>query len=211
MPTMQESSPTENRREHAPAGSTQGATSRDAWYHLTEAERHALQAVLRRTPVASTFTPLTAEPFTPGERLADTVTGRLGSWPFIVIQSLVLLAWIALNTIAWRQHWDPYPFILLNLALSFQAAFSAPIIMMSQNRQSAKDRLRAEADYAVNLRAELDVAAVHARLDELSGRQWAALLELQRQQLELLSRIEALTGEIHRVTTRGGGSIGATG
>jgi uncharacterized membrane protein len=187
------------------------ATSRDAWYHLTEAERRALQAVLQRTPVASTFTPLVAEHGTPGQRLADAVTDRLGSWPFIVIQSLVLLAWIAVNTIAWRQHWDPYPFILLNLVLSFQAAFSAPILMMNQNRQTVKDRLRAEADYAVNLRAELDVAAVHARLDELSGRQWAALLEVQHQQLELLSRIEALTTEVHWATKRGDGSIGATG
>jgi uncharacterized membrane protein len=181
---------------------THGAMSRDAWHHLTEAEHHALQAVLRRTPVASSLKPLTAEPVTLGQRLADALTSRLGSWPFIVVQSLLLLLWIALNTVAWRQHWDPYPFILLNLALSFQAAFSAPIIMMSQNRQAAKDRLQAEADYAVNLRAELDVAAVHARLDDLSGRQWAALLEVQHQQLELLGRIETLTTEVHRATTR---------
>jgi uncharacterized membrane protein len=181
-----------------------------AWHHLTEAERRALQAVLRRTPVAQQLAPQAVAGMTAGERLADAVTSRLGSWPFIVVQSLLLLAWIGLNTIAWRQRWDPYPFILLNLALSFQAAFSAPIIMMSQNRQSAKDRRRAEADYAVNLRAELDVSAVHARLDELSGRQWAALLELQRQQLELLSRIETLTGEVHRATTttRGGAGRG---
>ena len=152
-----------------------------------------------------------AEHFTPGQRLADAVTDRLGSWPFIVIQSLVLLAWIAVNSVAWRQHWDPYPFILLNLVLSFQAAFSAPIIMMSQNRQTVKDRLQAEADYAVNLRAELDVAAVHARLDELSGRQWAALLEVQHQQLELLNRIEALTAEVHHATTTPGDPAGATG
>ena len=155
---------------------------------------------MRRAPTARNVNEVLAEHFTPGQRLADGVTDRLGSWPFIVIQSLVLLAWIAVNSVAWRQHWDPYPFILLNLVLSFQAAFSAPIIMMSQNRQTVKDRLQAEADYAVNLRAELDVAAVHARLDELSGRQWAALLEVQHQQLELLNRIEALTTEVHRAT-----------
>ena len=128
------------------------------------------------------------------------MTNRIGSWPFIIVQSVILLIWIVVNTIAWRQHWDPYPFILLNLVLSFQAAYAAPIIMMSQNRQSAKDREKAEADYAVNARAERDVAAVHARLDELAGLQWATLVDMQQRQLELLTRIETLTREVHRVT-----------
>jgi uncharacterized membrane protein len=197
---MHESSPTASRREETPPSQDQGPTLREAWGDLTEAEHRVLDAVVRRAPIARNVNEVVAEHFTPGQRLADAVTDRLGSWPFIVIQSLVLLAWLVVNSVAWRQHWDPYPFILLNLVLSFQAAFSAPIIMMSQNRQTVKDRLRAEADYAVNLRAELDVAAVHARLDELSGRQWAALLEVQHQQLELLNRIEALTAEIHRAT-----------
>jgi uncharacterized membrane protein len=197
---MHEASPTASRREEAPPSQDQGPTLREAWGDLTEAEHRVLDAVVRRAPIARNVNEVVAEHFTPGQRLADAVTDRLGSWPFIVIQSLVLLAWLVVNSVAWRQHWDPYPFILLNLVLSFQAAFSAPIIMMSQNRQTVKDRLRAEADYAVNLRAELDVAAVHARLDELSGRQWAALLEVQHQQLELLNRIEALTAEIHRAT-----------
>ena len=199
---MHESSPTASRREETPPSQDQGPTLREAWGDLTEAEHRVLDAVVRRAPIARNVNEVVAEHFTPGQRLADAVTDRLGSWPFIVIQSLVLLAWLVVNSVAWRQHWDPYPFILLNLVLSFQAAFSAPIIMMSQNRQAVKDRLRAEADYAVNLRAELDVAAVHARLDELSGRQWAALLEVQHQQLELLRRIETLTGEVHRATTR---------
>ena len=197
---MHESSPPGSRGEEAHPSQDQGPTLREAWGGLTEAEHRVLDALVRRAPTARNVNEVVAEHFTPGQRLADAVTDRLGSWPFIVIQSLVLLAWIAVNSVAWRQHWDPYPFILLNLVLSFQAAFSAPIIMMSQNRQTVKDRLRAEADYAVNLRAELDVAAVHARLDELSGRQWAALLEVQHQQLELLSRIEALTAEIDRAT-----------
>jgi uncharacterized membrane protein len=197
---MHESFPTGNRGEEAHPRQDQGPTLREAWGGRTEAEHRVLDAVVRRAPTARNVNEVVAEHFTPGQRLADGVTDRLGSWPFIVIQSLVLLAWLVVNSVAWRQHWDPYPFILLNLVLSFQAAFSAPIIMMSQNRQTVKDRLRAEADYAVNLRAELDVAAVHARLDELSGRQWAALLEVQHQQLELLSRIEALTAEIDRAT-----------
>ena len=91
----------------------------------------------------------------------------------------------------------------------FKASYTTPFSAL-QNRQSAKDRRRAEADYAVNLRAELDVSAVHARLDELSGRQWAALLELQRQQLELLSRIETLTGEVHRAMTPTRDAAGAS-
>lgn len=134
--------------------------------------------------------------------MADEVTGWLGSWRFIAIQSLLILIWIALNTVAWRTHWDPYPFILLNLAFSFEAAFAAPVIMMSQNRQAAKDRYRAEVDHAVNLQAEQDIAQVHARLDDLAGRQWEALVDLQGQQLELLGRIEALTRELHRVTIK---------
>lgn len=117
-----------------------GSTPREAWHHLTEAEHRALYAVLRRAPAARNVNALAAEHFTPGQRLADAATGWLGSWPFIAIQSLLILDWIALNTIAWRQYWDPYPFILLNLAFSFEAAFAAPIIMMSQNRQAAKDR-----------------------------------------------------------------------
>ena len=75
----------------------------------------------------------------------------MGSWPFIIVQSIILAIWISLNVIGYMNHWDPYPFILLNLALSFQAAYAAPIIMMSQNRQAAKDRLMAEQDYEINL------------------------------------------------------------
>ena len=84
--------------------------------------------------------------------------------------------------------------------LSFQAAFAAPVIMMSQNRQAVRDRLDAEQDYAVDRRAELEVVAIHARLDELAGRQWEALVALQREQLELLRRIEEIAGEVHRAT-----------
>jgi uncharacterized membrane protein len=116
---------------------------------------------------------------TAGERLADVVTGALGSWTFIAILGFLLLFWIVLNALAWRLQWDPYPFILLNLALSFQAAFSAPILLMSQNRQAEKDRLKAESDYAVDRRAEQDILAVHARLDDFMDHHWLTMLELQ--------------------------------
>jgi uncharacterized membrane protein len=183
-------------------GADNRVTRRDTWHHLTEEEHRILRAVLRRPPVPKDSETMSGEHVTVGQRLADRVTNRIGSWPFIIVQSVILLIWIIINTIAWRQHWDPYPFILLNLVLSFQAAYAAPIIMMSQNRQSAKDREKAEADYAVNMRAERDVAAVHARLDELAGLQWATLVDMQQRQLELLTRIETLTREVHQVTTQ---------
>jgi uncharacterized membrane protein len=85
-----------------------------------------------------------------GDRVADTVTATIGSWRFILIQSAILAAWITLNSVAWSLRWDNYPYVLLNLALSFQAAFSAPFVMMSQNRQASKDRLTAESDYIID-------------------------------------------------------------
>jgi uncharacterized membrane protein len=94
------------------------------------------------------------EQLTPGQRVADAVAATMGSWRFIILQSLILTVWIVLNLIAWSRHWDPYPFILLNLALSFQAAYAAPFIMISQNRQAERDRLQAEDDYRTNFEAE---------------------------------------------------------
>ena len=102
-----------------------------------------------------------------GQRIADAVARTMGSWRFIIIQSTLLAAWVTLNVTAWRSHWDPYPFILLNLALSFQAAYAAPFIMMSQNRQQEIDRNSAESDHQVNLKAELEIELVHKKLNEL--------------------------------------------
>lgn len=179
-----------------------GQSPRGSWQSLSEAERQTLRAILHRharTP--RNVNELETQHLTVGQRVADAVARTMGSWRFIIVQTGLLVLWVALNVAAWIRHWDPYPFILLNLALSFQAAYAAPIIMMSQNRQAAKDRLTAEHDYQVNLRAELEVAAIQARLDKLCGQQWQALLELQSQQLEILSRIEALTREVHGATT----------
>ncbi len=106
------------------------------------------------------------EVLTPGQRMADSFALVMGSWKFMIVQSLILAAWIVVNVIAWVHHWDPYPFILLNLALSFQAAYAAPIIMMSQNRQAAKDRLMAEQDYLVNTKAEEEVKAIMHHLEQ---------------------------------------------
>ena len=106
--------------------------------------------------------------------LADRVTGLIGSWPFIRIQSVLLAIWITLILVAWARAWDPYPFILLNLALSFQAAYTAPIIMMSQNRQAQRDRLEARNDYEINRKAEEEIRAI---LENIAA-QNAALQEI---------------------------------
>jgi len=107
------------------------------------------------------------KPKTAGERIADTVVGAMGSWRFIIIQSGILVIWIVLNVTAYIQQWDPYPFILLNLALSFQAAYAAPFIMMSQNRQQDIDRKHAENDFQVNVKAELEIELLHHKIDQL--------------------------------------------
>jgi uncharacterized membrane protein len=115
-----------------------------------------------------------------GERVADRVAATMGSWSFIIIQSLILLVWIILNVTAYVQQWDPYPFILLNLALSFQAAYAAPFIMMSQNRQAAIDRAAAESDYKINAKAELEIELLHQKLDLLRETEVSELIQLIR-------------------------------
>jgi uncharacterized membrane protein len=115
-----------------------------------------------------------------GARIADTVATTMGSWRFIIVQSTILVLWIVLNVVAFVEHWDPYPFILLNLALSFQSAYAAPIIMMSQNRQSARDRIKSDIEYDVNLKAELEIAYLHEKLDSMNADVLARLDTVQR-------------------------------
>ena len=114
---------------------------------------------------------------TAGQRIADAVAATMGSWPFIIAQTTILGFWIILNITAWIYHWDPYPFILLNLALSFQAAYAAPFIMMSQNRQQDVDRQQAAEDFRINVKAELEIELLHQKLDELRGKEVLALTE----------------------------------
>ncbi|HEY1186380.1 MAG TPA: DUF1003 domain-containing protein [Gemmata sp.] len=121
------------------------------------------------------------ERLTWGEWAADRVASAVGSWWFIGTQSVLLVLWAGLNAVAWIEHWDPYPFILLNLFLSMQAAYTAPMIMMSQNRVAAMDRLRAQNDYEINLKAEEEIRVV---LQHLEG-QSAVLLQVQRELREL--------------------------
>src|ERR1700677_5019319 len=115
-----------------------------------------------------------------GDRVADWVAATMGSWNFIIIQSVILLIWIVLNVTAYVQNWDPYPFLLLNLVLSFQAAYAAPVIMMSQNRQAAIDRQAAENDYRINAKAELEIELLHQKLDLLRETEVSELIAVIR-------------------------------
>jgi uncharacterized membrane protein len=133
-----------------------------------------------------------------GERLSDRLARFGGSWTFILLFGSVLVGWIILNTVVFaRRTFDPYSFILLNLVLSCLAAIQAPIIMMSQNRQEAKDRLRAEHDYRVNLKAELEIRLLHAKLDQLLTHQWQRLLEIQQLQVDLMEELNERGGRRH--------------
>jgi len=123
-----------------------------------------------------------------GQRIADQVAATMGSWPFIIGQTTILVIWIILNVTAFVQRWDPYPFILLNLALSFQAAFAAPFIMMSQNRQQDIDRRQAENDYKINIKAELEIELLHQKIDALREKEVVQLSQAVRELADLLSR-----------------------
>ncbi len=126
--------------------------------------------------------------------MADAVAEVMGSWTFIIIQSIILAVWVVLNVLAWSKAWDPYPFILLNLALSFQAAYAAPIIMMSQNRQQDIDRKAAANDYRVNIKAELEIELLHHKLDSLREQEVLELTKVVRELSELLLRFTQQDG-----------------
>lgn len=141
-----------------------------------------------------------------GERVSDRLAEYGGSWTFLGAFGLFLLAWMGVNVwLLANRAFDPYPFILLNLILSCVAAVQAPVIMMSQRRQEARDRLRAENDYQVNLKAELEIRHLHAKLDLLLTHQWRRLLEIQDLQMDLIEEIE------RRLNAPGNGAPGSSG
>jgi uncharacterized membrane protein len=150
-------------------------TIRDFTSRLS-AEEHKLLTTLRERKPGRHPPIVGRPPF--GERLADAVASNVGSWTFIIVQSAALCLWIIANSVAWFMAWDPYPFILLNLVLSFQAAFTAPIIMMSQNRQSAIDRRNAQHDYDVNAKAELEIELLHQKVDLMREQELTMLLQM---------------------------------
>lgn len=121
-----------------------------------------------------------------GQRLADSVANGMGSWRFIIIQTLIVGAWMILNVIAFMRHWDPYPYILLNLLFSTQAAYAAPIIMMAQNRQSQRDRVQAENDYKTNVAAKKEIEELMTRLDSIEIEKLDKIIAL----LEKMEKVE---------------------
>lgn len=128
-----------------------------------------------------------ARRITPGQRIADAVASVGGSWPFVIGFLAVLGLWIALNIALASRAFDPYPFILLNLVLSCLAALQAPVIMMSQNRLSARDRIEADLDFRTNLKAEIEIASLHEKMDHLLHAQFERMVELQEVQIDLLN------------------------
>lgn len=160
---------------------------------LNEAE-HALLVqlrLLRRSLRKETAAVLGPHDLTLGQRVADAVAAMMGSWPFIIAQTAILSVWIVLNVTAYVHKWDPYPFILLNLALSFQAAYAAPFIMMSQNRQQDIDRKEAEEDHRINVKAELEIELLHQKIDALRETEVLALTQAVADLTELLKREQA--------------------
>lgn len=156
---------------------------------LDEEERRVLDRTAARRLVVSDTNEAFAGKLSFGDRLADRVASFGGSWTFISAFGVFLAAWAGLNLVLGRGAFDPYPFIFLNLMLSMLAAVQAPIIMMSQNRQSAKDRLDAANDYQVNLKAEIEIMALHEKLDELRDRQLGEMILKQQEQIDMLTRL----------------------
>lgn len=157
---------------------------------LSELELEVIRSLKEHDVLAQNINLTAKGDFTFGERLADRVASFGGSWTFIIFFASVLVVWITINSIAMLgKTFDPYPYILLNLVLSCLAALQAPVIMMSQNRQQIKDRLQADNDYRVNLKAELEIRHLHAKMDLLLTHQWQRLLEIQQVQTDLLEEI----------------------
>lgn len=157
---------------------------------LSTLDQEVLESMRKHQTVAADVDSEVEENWTFAERLADRIADFGGSWAFLITFSVFILVWITINSVALFWHpVDPFPFILLNLLLSCLAAIQAPIIMMSQNRQEAKDRMRARNDYQVNLKAELEIRHLHEKIDHLLTHQWERLVQIQEVQLDLLTEL----------------------
>jgi uncharacterized membrane protein len=159
-----------------------------------ESERRVIERLTKRLHVSHNAARAFEDQLTVGQRLADRIAVFGGSWTFILLFLATLVGWIGLNTVVLGRvgragPFDAYPFIFLNLILSMLAALQAPVIMMSQNRHAAKDRASAAHDYEVNLKSELEILALHEKLDALREGQWAELVAMQREQIELLTKL----------------------
>ncbi len=158
---------------------------------LTELEEEVLQSLKMQDLLSENVNEEFEERLTLGEKFADKIAKFGGSWTFITIFALVLICWMIINSFQFfQQPFDPFPYILLNLVLSCLAAIQAPIIMMSQNRQVSKDRLSQEADYQINLKSELQIRQLNARLESFMKHHWQKMHEISRVQEEILNEIE---------------------
>lgn len=171
---------------------------RREWEQLTALEKHVLDHLVSRKPITTDTIAAFGEVRSFGERMSDRIAAFGGSWRFVIGFLTVLVAWIVLNS--WilaraRGAFDPYPYILLNLFLSMIAAIQAPIIMMSQNRQAAKDRFETAHDLEVDLKAEIEIRSLHDKLDELREKHWSELVAMQQQQIAMLERLLELRME----------------
>ena len=159
---------------------------------LTSLENEVVRSLREHDLLSSDIESEFEQKWSFGERMADRIASFGGSWAFLICFGVFLLLWIGMNTYVLVSHPpDPYPYIFLNLILSCLAAIQAPIIMMSQNRQEAKDRVRSQHDYQVNLKAELEIRYLHEKIDHLLSHQWDRLVQIQELQLELLSELGA--------------------
>ena len=156
---------------------------------LTKRERQVLERALGKRALAQDASALFDDKATFGQRLADGVASFGGSWTFLIIFGAVLAAWVFGNLLLRGEAPDPYPFIFLNLLLSMLAAVQAPVIMMSQNRQAAKDRLVTSHDYECNLKAEIEIMALHDKIDQMRDDDLRSLLVKQQEQIDLLTRL----------------------
>ena len=164
---------------------------------FSELDRQVVESIARQDTISENSEEEFDELRTLGERLSDNLAAFGGSWWFLISFSGVLLVWVSINLFEGAtKAFDPYPFILLNLVLSCIAAVQAPVIMMSQRRQEAKDRLRSFNDYRVNLKAELEVRHLHEKLDYLISRQWQRLAEMQQMQLESMNELAGAVNEL---------------
>jgi uncharacterized membrane protein len=157
-----------------------------------ESEQRVIERLTQRLHISRNVHQEFEESLTLGQRLADRIAVFGGSWTFILIFLSLLFGWIVLNTIVLARvgkPFDAYPYIFLNLILSMLAALQAPVIMMSQNRYAAKDRIAAQHDYEVNLKSELEILALHQKMDALREQQWAELVAMQQEQIQLLTRL----------------------
>jgi uncharacterized membrane protein len=160
---------------------------------LTDSDRQVLTSLKQHETLACDIDARSAAATSMGERLADRLTDFVGSWMFLLVFLAVMLAWVGVNSwVLIIRPFDPYPYIFLNLVLSCMAAVQAPVIMMSQNRQDTRDRLRAEQDYRLNLKNELQLRHLHDRLDHLLPRQWERLVEIHQIQIDMLAEFSRL-------------------